>query len=134
MSRWHVGSSLLASFLFVSCTDSNSIRGDIAERAEGKVATAIIANDGGGGATVPWVQRVYLQRSSTVVEVLKAIHAKDLTISWSGDRRLSIHMTCGEILSFVNVFDAYSSDRDKFERVEVHLDADGLCAESWPPE
>lgn len=116
-----------------SCTDADVIQGATADRKEGKFATAIVTEDGQGGATVPWVERVYLERTGAAVEILKAIHVRDLSIMWSGERRLSIRMACGEILNFVNYFDAYSADRTSFERIEVHLDAAGLCPESWPP-
>lgn len=126
-------SFLLATVALCSCTDANSIRGEIGERVEGRFATALVANDGSGGATVPWVQRVYLEHSATLLEILEVTHARDLTIGWSGDRRLNIYMTCGEILSFVNFFDAYDT-HGGFERVEIQLDVGGLCPESWPPK
>lgn len=119
----------------VSCSDDNAVQGDVADRKDGKLATAMVTEQGGGGATVPWVQRVYVGHSDTHVhvEVLKAIHTRDLAIIWSGDRRLTVYMACGEILSFTNLVDIYSADRKSFQRIEIELNANGLCSESWPP-
>lgn len=123
----------MTSIALCSCTDADVIHGTIADRKEGKFATAVVTEDGQGGATVPWIERVYLERTGAAVEILKAIHVRDLSVAWSDERRLSIHMTCGEILHFVNYFDAYNADKTSFERIEIYLDAAGLCPESWPP-
>jgi len=117
----------------ISCSDANTVRGRAVDRQDGKIASAMVTEDGGGGATVPWVQRVYVGRGGTHVEVLRAVRGRDLTIRWSGDRRLTIRMTCGEILSFTNFVDTYSDDRKDFQRIEIELNVNGLCSESWPP-
>lgn len=124
----------LTSVALCGCTDNDAVKGTTTERQEGKFATAIITEDGRGGATVPWVKRVYLERAGAVVEVLKAIHVQGLSIVWNGERRLTIRMACGEILNFVNFYDAYSADRTSFQRIEIHLDVAGLCPESLPPK
>lgn len=116
----------------ISCSDANTTRGRTIDRQDGKFASVMVTEDGGGGATVPWVQRVYVGRGGTYVEVFKAVRGRDLAVRWSRDRRLTIRMTCGEILSFTNFVDTYSDDRKDFQRIEIELDVDGLCAESWP--
>jgi hypothetical protein len=93
----------------------------------------MVTEDGRGGATVPWLLRVYVGSAGANVEALRAIHVRDLTVEWTGDRQLTLRMTCGEILSFTNVVDAYRADRSGFERIEIQLDVNGLCPESWPP-
>jgi hypothetical protein len=124
---------LVVSTAIVSCSKTDAVRGNVVQRQDGERASALVTEDGSGGGTVPWVLRVYVGSTGAQVEALKAIHARDLTVNWTGAQQLTISMACGEILGFTNVVDAYSADRKGFERIEIQLDVNGLCPESWPP-
>jgi hypothetical protein len=90
-------------------------------------ACGLVTRDGEGGATVPWVLRVDVGTNGSELEVLRAINARDLKVGWSANRQLTVSAACAEILNFTNVVDIYSPVRSKFERIEIKLDAGGLC-------
>lgn len=114
---------------FSACSRKESLRGKIVESMGTSIAKALVTEDGSGGATNPWIYRVYVQDERARVEVLRAVKTKDLRIAWTTDQRLLVHMTCGRILHFQNFFYSLDSEGRLKTRISVQLETTELCAQ-----
>lgn len=119
---------LICLVVFAACSDRLEPRGNVIASAEGPFATALVTEDGSGGATSPWVYRVYLQDSKRAVEMMRAIKVENLDVEWMGRSQLLIRMSCGQILSFHNFHDRLDVNGDFIERIGVLLESHGPCS------
>lgn len=120
---------VLVVMAFGACSRQEHLRGRVIESKENPVAKALVTEDGSGGATNPWIYRVYVQDGHATVEVLRVVRTKNLRVEWATDKRLLVHMTCGQIFHFQNFFYALDSKGQLIARISVQLESTEHCAQ-----
>jgi hypothetical protein len=67
---------------------------------------AIITRSEGGGATVPYYYRIYLEsnKNGSNYKILEANYPHGISLKWTDSNRLLIDMPCASIFSYTNFF------------------------------
>lgn len=108
-----------------------SLLGEIREKevSPGGLVTALVTYSSSGGATVPFVYRVYLQQSDVdrASEVLRADKLDAIHVVWNDKNTVTIKMVCGQVFNFRNSFSVLSAKGKLIDTITIKLETNGLC-------
>jgi hypothetical protein len=99
------------------------------KRPDGAIEAIVVLHSGGGAAgwvywSVDLIDTVGQQRQG----VAKISHGEQPKLSWSNDSLLKLHVPCGHIREFTNVFQVARAET--FATIEIALESGGPCKSS----
>ena len=133
-SRTQRGAILALLLLLAGCEQRASLEGKIVQEVKdpSENVTALVTRADPGGATVPFVYRVYLQGRSGrgPTEIMRADHVGEIRIAWTAPQRLSVTLKCGTVYGFTNFYDDLDAAGDLSSRSYVSLNTTEDCGDS----
>ena len=122
----------IACMTLVGCSPfSRQVDGEVINRVRSPngLLDAIITRSIGGGATVPYYYRIYLETNKTGsnYKILEANYPHGLKVEWIDNNHLTINMSCGDVFFYTNFFD-FMKNGELIYQVSIDFENHGLCS------